>query len=59
MLLRLVVERGEIRVQWPREDWAHAVPVALEEALATVDPVSARVTGSALCIRSATLSEFQ
>jgi len=46
VVMRLVVERGEIRIQWPREDWTHAVPVSLDEALATVDPVSARVGGA-------------
>lgn len=44
--LRLVVEAGEIHIQWPREDWTHAVAVPLAEALATVEPVSARVTGA-------------
>jgi hypothetical protein len=44
--LRLVVEAGEIRIQWPREDWSHAVAVPLEEALAAVEPVSARVSGA-------------
>jgi len=46
MLLRLVVEPGEIRVQWPHEDWAHAAEVPLEEALALVEPVSTRVSGT-------------
>jgi hypothetical protein len=44
--LRLVVDGGEIRVQWPREDWAHAVEVPVEEALDGVAPASARVTGT-------------
>lgn len=45
VLLRIVVEAGEIRVQWPREDWSQAVPVGLEEALRDADPFSARVSG--------------
>lgn len=46
VVLRLVVEAGEIRIQWPREDWTHAVEVPLEEALAAIEAVSARVTGA-------------
>lgn len=44
--LRLVVEAGEIRVQWPREDWSHAIEVPLDEAFAAVVPASARVSGT-------------
>jgi hypothetical protein len=43
--LRLSVEAGEIRVQWPREDWTHAIEVPVEEALAAVVPATARVSG--------------
>jgi hypothetical protein len=46
LALRLAVERGEIRVQWPQEDWAHAQPVALEEMFRHVESVSARLTGT-------------
>lgn len=46
VLLRLVVEPGEVRIQWPREDWSHAVEIPLAEALARVEPVSARVSGT-------------
>lgn len=45
VLMRLVVERGEIRIQWPREDWEHAVEVPLEAALDAIEAVSAKVTG--------------
>jgi len=45
VVMRLVVDAGEIRVQWPREDWEHAIEVPLDEALETVDPVSARISG--------------
>jgi hypothetical protein len=45
VLLRLLVEPGEVRIQWPREDWSHAVEIPLAEALASVEPVSARVSG--------------
>lgn len=43
--LRLVVERGDIRIQWPSEDWTHAVPVEVDQMLRTVDPFHARVSG--------------
>lgn len=46
VLLRLLVEPGEIRIQWPHEDWSHATEMPLAEALALVEPVSARVSGT-------------
>jgi hypothetical protein len=46
IVLRLVVARGEIQVQWPHEDWSRAEPVPLDPALSAVDPASARVSGS-------------
>lgn len=46
VLLRLVVEPGEVRIQWPHEDWGHSSEVPLAEALALVEPVSARVSGT-------------
>lgn len=46
VVLRLVVEAGEIRIQWPREDWTHAVEVPLAAALAAIEAVSARITGA-------------
>jgi hypothetical protein len=46
LALRLSVERGEIRVQWPQEDWAHARPVSLAEMFRHVEGVSARLTGT-------------
>jgi len=53
VLLRLVVDPGEVRIEWPKEDWSHAHQVPLAEALALVEPVSARVSG-ALRFRAAT-----
>jgi hypothetical protein len=44
-VVRLVVGRGEIHIQWPREDWSQAEPVDLESVLAEADPYSARVSG--------------
>jgi len=44
-LLRIMVEGGEIRIQWPREDWSHAVEVPVEVELRGADPFSARVSG--------------
>jgi hypothetical protein len=46
LALRLNVEAGEIRVQWPREDWAHAEPVGLDEMFRHVEGVSARLSGT-------------
>jgi len=46
LVLRLSVERGEIRIQWPREDWAHAASIDVDSVFRAVDPVSARVTGT-------------
>jgi len=45
VVMRLVVGGGEIRVQWPREDWEHAVEVSFEEMVEAVDPVTARIGG--------------
>ena len=45
LALRLHVERGEIRIQWPHEDWAHAEPVGLDEMFRHVEGVSARLSG--------------
>jgi hypothetical protein len=45
-VLRLAVSRGEIHVQWPREDWSRGEPVDLDTVLSAVDPASARVSGT-------------
>jgi hypothetical protein len=44
--LRLVIDAGEVRIQWPREDWTHAVEVPVALALGAVEPTSARVSGA-------------
>ena len=46
-LLRLVLARGEVRIQWAHEDFTHPVSVPVEKALAGIDPVRARVAGVA------------
>jgi len=46
VVLRLLVERGNLRVEWPREDWSRTSPVTLGAALRSADPFSARVSGS-------------
>lgn len=46
LALRLSVVGGEIRVQWPQEDWAHAEAVGLDEMFRSVEGVSARVSGT-------------
>ena len=45
IVVRLVVTRGQIHVQWPREDWSQAVTVDLDSALAETPSASARVSG--------------
>ena len=44
-VVRLVVARGEIHVQWPREDWTQVEPVDLDSILAEIDSASARISG--------------
>jgi len=44
-VLRLCVAGGRIDVQWPQEDWEHALPVELAEMFRTVAPASAKLTG--------------
>ena len=44
-VLRLVVAGGEIRLQWPREDWSQAEAVDFGALLAQLDPASARISG--------------
>jgi hypothetical protein len=45
-VLRLVVENGEILVQWPHEDWDHAVEMPAGDAYRLADPFAARVSGT-------------
>ncbi len=47
-ILRLVVDRNGLRIEWPHQDWQQAVPVDVERALATADPLAARVSGRAV-----------
>jgi hypothetical protein len=47
LVLRLMVERGEIRIQWPHEDWGRAQTVDVDHVFRNVDPVSARISGTA------------
>lgn len=43
--LRLLVERGEVRIQWAHPDYAHAWPVNLESAMGAANPQTARLNG--------------
>jgi hypothetical protein len=43
--VRLVVEHGEVRVQWPHLDYSRAVPVTPEVAMQAMSPSTARVRG--------------
>jgi hypothetical protein len=45
LLLRLQVSGGAIVVEWPQEDWTHAVPVEAQEVFRAIPAVSARVSG--------------
>jgi len=61
-LVRLLVFGGELRVQWPRQDWTHSIEVAAGRALASVDPLAARISGrirlSVRPERASSLTEF-
>lgn len=43
--LRVLVEHGEVRVQWPHEDYSHSTIVSLESASEGLNPCQARVNG--------------
>ena len=45
--LRLVVERGDIRVQWPNPDYSRAVAVPAATLMEGLNPQAARVCGRA------------
>ena len=45
IVVRLVVDRGQIHVQWPREDWSRAETVDLDAVLAETASASARISG--------------
>jgi len=45
--LRLVVERGDIRIQWPSPDYSKAVPVPTATLMEGLNPCAARVRGRA------------
>ncbi len=44
-VLRLVVERGDVRIEWPRADYSQPVVVDPEAAINEADASTARVTG--------------
>lgn len=44
-ILRVLVSAGEVRIQWPQEDYSRATAVAPEAALGAVDSRVARVNG--------------
>jgi hypothetical protein len=61
-VLKLVVEKGELRVQWPCPDYSRPVQVAPEAVMDEISPKAARVTGWARfagsCARAAELQAF-
>jgi hypothetical protein len=44
-LLRLLVTRGEVRIQWPHLDYSRSNSTDLETALASLNPREARIKG--------------
>ncbi len=44
-IMRFAVEKGEIRIQWPSEDYSRATPVTAESVLSSLDTSEARVKG--------------
>jgi hypothetical protein len=61
-MLRILVENGEVRLQWPRKDYSRPVSVSSETALGSLDPKNTSVSGWArfagTCDRAAELEEF-
>jgi len=43
--VRLAVERGEVRIQWPHLDYSRAMSVMPASALQTLSPSAARIKG--------------
>lgn len=44
-VLRLVVEKGEVRIQWPRPGYGEAIRGSMESLTHEFDPLAARVRG--------------
>jgi hypothetical protein len=44
-IMRFGVEKGEIRIQWPTEDYAKPIPVAAETVLKSLNACEAQVNG--------------
>lgn len=44
-IMRFAVEKGEIRIQWPSEDYSHAVPVTPESVLSSLGASETRIRG--------------
>jgi len=61
-VVRVVVERGEIRVQWPHKDYASAVSVPADSVLKGLNPKTTCVRGWArfagACERASELRQF-
>ncbi len=61
-VMRIVVDHGEVHLQWAQKDFSHAVPVPVDTVLSGLDPKTARVNGWArfagACDRAAELREF-
>ena len=61
-VVRIVVERGEVRVQWPHKDYARPISVSVDAVLKGLDPKTACVKGWArfagACERASELLSF-
>ena len=45
LVLRLLVQEGELRIQWPQLDYSRATDVAPESVLCEINPSQARIRG--------------
>ena len=61
-VVRIAVDRGDVRIQWPREDYARPVSIPADAVLKGLNPKTARVKGwarfAAACERADELHKF-
>jgi hypothetical protein len=61
-VIRILVEHGEVRLQWPHKDYTRSIPVTPETVLRSLDPKNTKIRGWARfagsCDRAAELEEF-
>ncbi len=44
-IMRFAVERGEVRIQWPEEDYSRPIPVAADSVLKGLDASATKIRG--------------